>query len=588
MEDMLRKLIVTSLFCYFVTLLLCVPVFAQSCDSSCANTLECERKIAKCQEAWDQMERAKKPHADALRKMEADILAFQNRIKLIESELIKKAAAIVSGEKELIGLLDVAGRRIRQFYMRSTKSNPVFIFLSSTNVGSALRSYGYQQAITNEDKKVITQTALLVKDLEDKKKALEGEKTTLASMKEDVDRRAVSIRKLVGDASAYQTKLSGFIASLSSQQQAFLGAKLSSLNLPTSLGAGPLYCTDDRKLDPGFSPGFAFFTFGIPHRVGMNQYGALGRANSGKGAEDILRAYFNDFEFVSGKEGETIFVKGTNEFGQSFNESMNIEEYMKHVHEMPTSWPQSALQAQAIAARSYGLAIQKAKGYVLPSQSDQVVKKETNAQSWIDAVNTTRGKIMAQGGNPIKAWFSSTDGGYTYNSGDVWTTTTSYTKRMRDADGEVNSFSDLMAKAYDRDSPCFYAAQGWRSNYGKSAWLKSEEVADIVNVILLARSDSSVRPHLYQPDKPNPEGTDSWSADRVKQELRNKSITPLNNVSSVSVTGVDFGVGRTTQINISGDGGSVSFDGDEFRNYFNIRAPANIQIVGPLFNIERK
>ena len=577
---MLRKLIVTSLFCYFVTLLLCVPVFAQSCDSSCANTLECERKIAKCQEAWDQMERAKKPHADALRKMEADILAFQNRIKLIESELIKKAVAIVSGEKELIGLLDVAGRRIRQFYMRSTKSNPVFIFLSSTNVGSALRSYGYQQAITNEDKKVITQTALLVKDLEDKKKALEGEKITLASMKEDVDRRAVSIRKLVGDASAYQTKLSGFIASLSSQQQAFLGAKLSSLNLPTSLGAGPLFCTDDRKLDPGFSPGFAFFTFGIPHRVGMNQYGALGRAQAGQGYQDILRAYFDGVNFET-KENITLRVNG---YG-----SMPLEQYMLGIYEIPDNWPMEALKAQAVAARSYALAYtQNGANEICTTQSCQVYKGGNKGGNWEQAVKATERQVMVRDGQVITAWFSSTDGGYTYTSSDVGWSSRPWTKRLRDTNGDISSFSDLFSKAYDRDSPCFYAAQGFRSAYGKSAWLKSEEVADIANIILLARSDSSMRPHLYQPDKPNPEGTDSWDKERVKQELRNKSITPLDNVSSISITGVDFGVGRTTQISISGDGGSILFDGDEFRNYFNIRAPANIQIVGPLFNVERK
>ena len=48
------------------------------------------------------------------------------------------------------------------------------------------------------------------------------------------------------------------------------------------------------------------------------------------------------------------------------------------------------------------------------------MKKELNAQSWLDAVSATRGKIMAQGGNPIKAWFASTSGGYTFASADVW------------------------------------------------------------------------------------------------------------------------------------------------------------------------
>src|SRR3989338_10583178 len=81
------------------------PVFAQTCDPSCGNAIECRDKIAKCQEAWNQMETAKKPHVDTLRKMEADIAAFQNKIKSIEGDLVKKAKAITAGEKELGNLL---------------------------------------------------------------------------------------------------------------------------------------------------------------------------------------------------------------------------------------------------------------------------------------------------------------------------------------------------------------------------------------------------------------------------------------------------------------------------------------------------
>ncbi|MEK7073836.1 MAG: hypothetical protein AAB960_00740, partial [Patescibacteria group bacterium] len=61
-----------------------------------------------------------------------------------------------------------------------------------------------------------------------------------------------------------------------------------------------------------------------------------------------------------------------------------------------------------------------------------------------------------------------------------------------------------------------------------------------------------------------------------------------NSVSNVSASGVDWGVGRTTGVTVTGDAGSVTFEGSEFKDFFNLRAPANIQIVGPLFTIERK
>ncbi|PIU60889.1 MAG: hypothetical protein COS84_11830, partial [Armatimonadetes bacterium CG07_land_8_20_14_0_80_40_9] len=146
---------------------------------------------------------------------------------------------------------------------------------------------------------------------------------------------------------------------------------------------------------------------------------------------------------------------------------------------------------------------------------------------------------------------------------------------------------DLFDKAYDKDSPCFYAAQGWRAEYGKSAWLKSSELADIVNVILLAKKDGSTQKHLSQTDKPNPDGEETWDSERVKKELQSRGEKPFNNINSVSVS-ADFGIGKATNVSFNGDGGSASFSADEFRNYFNLRAPANIQIVGPLFNVEKK
>ena len=194
---------------------------------------------------------------------------------------------------------------------------------------------------------------------------------------------------------------------------------------------------------------------------------------------------------------------------------------------------------------------------------------------------------MTQSGEPIKAWYASTAGGYTFNSGDIWSRNTSWTKRLRDASGDVGNFEDLGNRAFSRESPCFYAAQGYRKEYNKSAWLKTEEVADIVNVLNLAKKDSSTQTHLAQIDKPNPDGVDTWNMESVKSELRNRGEKVFNNISNVSVS-VDFGVGKVNTVNVSGDAGTISFSGTEFVDYFNLRAPANIQIVGPLFNIEKK
>jgi len=225
---------------------------------------------------------------------------------------------------------------------------------------------------------------------------------------------------------------------------------------------------------------------------------------------------------------------------------------------------------------------------ICPSQSCQVVKQELNSQAWIDAVNATAGQVLTNGGSPIQAWFSSTAGGYTFGSGDVWGGGNKpWTRNSQDATGGINSFADLNNNAYDKSSPWFYCDWGGRSAYSGTAWLKPEELADIVNVLMLAQTDSSTQKHLSQIDKPNPDGVDTWDSAHVKQELQNRSITPFNSISSGSVD-ADFGSGRTTTIRLSGDAGDKSFNGNDFKNYFNLRAPSNINIVGPLYNIEIK
>jgi hypothetical protein len=50
----------------------------------------------------------------------------------------------------------------------------------------------------------------------------------------------------------------------------------------------------------------------------------------------------------------------------------------------------------------------------------------------------------------------------------------------------------------------------------------------------------------------------------------------------------DIGYGKTNGVTVQGDAGSQSFDGKEFKDFFNVRAPANIQIVGPLYNVEKR
>lgn len=511
---------------------------------------------------------------NATKPLEGQLGALQRQLAQIQASLDALAANIQTKQKDLdvreekLALQQaILETRVRAYYIRSYSTSPLLVILSSTNPGELFRELSYRQTATREDKRVIGSITHEVEDLLTQKDKLEKDKIRTASLQAQVDKNATFLGGEIKKAKAYQADLSSKIIQLTAKQQEILAQRLGSLNIPRSAATSVPACVDDRSIDPGFGNAMAFFTYGVPNRVGLNQYGAWGRAKLGQSAEQILQEYYPGLTLKKDYDsGATINVNGYGSF--------NVEDYVKRIYEMPDSWADNgsaALKAQAVAARSYGLAH---RGGICATDYCQVFKPDPKGGNWEGAVNATRGWVLVDGGgNPVSTQYSSTHGGYILNL-----------NKFDGLAGNPTSFTDLKARAYDRDSPWFYCDWGSRTQYNKTAWLRQEEVADIVNTLLLVQADSGTAEHLYQTDKSYP---DNWNEAQVRQELTKRSITPYSNVSSISVS-VDFNSGATTSVNVSGDGGSRSFNGGDFKNRFNLRAPANIQIVGPLFNMEKR
>jgi stage II sporulation protein D len=102
-----------------------------------------------------------------------------------------------------------------------------------------------------------------------------------------------------------------------------------------------------------------------------------------------------------------------------------LEQYLYGVvpSEMPSTWLRDALEAQAVAARSYALAKRKKTGPfdVYPDTRDQVYgglnaeKPSTSA-----AVDATAGRVLTYDGKIATTYFFSTSGGRTAAIEDVW------------------------------------------------------------------------------------------------------------------------------------------------------------------------
>jgi stage II sporulation protein D len=111
---------------------------------------------------------------------------------------------------------------------------------------------------------------------------------------------------------------------------------------------------------------------------------------------------------------------------------IDLETYLVGVlsSEMPTSWPLEALKAQAVAARSYTLAVlaeRKSQYFDLESSvMDQVFKYprnlSTEARQKVQiAVQQTKGVILKEeSGRPLKAFYHADCGGQTKSPRQVW------------------------------------------------------------------------------------------------------------------------------------------------------------------------
>ena len=131
----------------------------------------------------------------------------------------------------------------------------------------------------------------------------------------------------------------------------------------------------------------------------------------------------------------TVSVKGT-AFLEVTNDVRLRDEYLRGIGEMPSSWPAAALQAQAIAVRSYALA----KHGIYRKECDCDIYASTQdlaftgyskesevgwGDKWVSAVNatyvdTSTGLTITNKGRPVTAFFFASSGGFTQDVLEVW------------------------------------------------------------------------------------------------------------------------------------------------------------------------
>ncbi|KKQ86389.1 MAG: SpoIID/LytB domain protein [Candidatus Woesebacteria bacterium GW2011_GWB1_38_8b] len=522
-------------------------------------------------------------------KIETEINALKPAHEYNKKELTDLRVQVASLEKRIAGILkqlkvteyDIDKRTLDLAYAEEVFKektlnhykflriyDPILPFLSAGDAADAFREIAFRAKAATSDINTMEGYAADLVKLKNDKENLEKNKISLSSSKAKVSERASFLAKEVDKTETYLDKLS-------SRQEELLAQKAGGFE--TSVGDTPSTaepCSgaagSANFCDPGFRPAYGAFSFGAPHRTGMSQYGALGRSKSGQNAETILSAYYQGSELR--KDYPTPATIGVTGIGRVAFE----ENYLLGIYEVPEKWGNEggfeALKAQAVAARSYALAVtNNGAGNICTTEACQVYKPQLKSGKWAEAVRATRGWVVTKGGAPAKTYFASTSGGFTISQWG-W----SGIKDVKDDSWPGGAYEKVSG------SPWFYKAW-FKTRSGATCvrsnpWLKSEELADIVNawqVLYKGGGDVS---------RISPANSSCWGGNPYSlSELA--GIGGYTSVDSISV--VYSNSGNTQTVNVGTNKGSIGISGEEFKRAFNLRAPGYIGIKSGLFNIEK-
>lgn len=502
---------------------------------------------------------------------------------------IKKDLAVVeknlSNKKEdLDYLVVIRNKQIRIVYM-SPKGSALETFLSSSQLANFATISTYQKSVFDESEGLIKLVNGEIVEVEKTRSQVAAIKVDLEKVAADVASRFASVQYQYYSASNEQdslqqklTQINSDLKNLTTKQKQIISKRLAASKRNQRIGDQVPPSTP--LPNPGFSPAYAFASYGYPHRVGMNQYGAYGRAKAGQGYKTILRAYYSNVAVGGYPVPSKISVAG---------KSISFENnYLRGISEMPRSWPMEALKAQAVAARTYALnwlRIHPGQS-ICTTQACQVYRNDSNLYNcvgqynkrWCDAVSATRGVVVTQGGSPITAWYASTAGGYTLSSQEVWGGYRSYALAKKDYAGSWPK------GAYDKSSPWFHKAWG-NSRCGGPyfPWMTKAQVTDLFNAALLSQKSNGFNRYLSPTD--GCLGPKGWSTSRVRSELAKAGVKDVGSLSNILI-GFD-GRGHTSSVTVvsSKYPSGKTFSAGFFSSMIFLRSPGTISLTSNLYDV---
>ncbi len=410
---------------------------------------------------------------------------------------------------------------------------------------------------------------------QDQVAALSKDMNSLNEQKVFLERQIVLYDQAIAQANSLKNQLTASSSQLEEQQKQYnveLEIAVAAANSGSKpLISGQMYfagsvslprngveCTGSYK-NYGFNPS----TEAVGHGIGMSQWGAQGMAYAGKNATQILTFYYQGTsvqtrpaknimvggatrmtmeEYVSGLgetadkacgnlEQITAWNNMANQLGWAQNDARR-EKYLLGGN----CWPEEAIKAQVIAARTY--AYNRADS-ICTTDACQVYKGGS-AKAW--AAYETKDLVIVNGNTVIDAFYSAynNNGRGTANIETAWPKSSPRSYLV-----SVNDNSQTTTPRFCNQN---MSRQNWRTN--------SYSIDSIKQMLAWAQEKSNWGDYNYV--EPN-----YWNADVVRKQINNV----IGNLQALQMD--NDASGRAKRVKFIGSNGTGSVSGQFFRMMFN-------------------
>lgn len=538
--------------------------------------VELEQLTKELEDAENAIERNKNNRSSSeteLDSIQTEIEDLENSLKINKLKVKKLESQIEVKEIERDGLEEEQTKQYTAAYIFwKSDSNPLFKIIASGGNSSILKTTIYYQVVAEKNSEKILGLATNLNDLSDSYeeyqsllKQIEKENIDLDERKKFLENQIVALDEAIiradENVDGVRAKLDGV-----KQETDELEARLEEEGDSGSGGSKKLVSGEIYFKGGAISPAppadVSVDAFG--HGLGLSQWGAYGAGNAGWSAEQIVTHYYKDTH-VEARSGKTISVQGYgtmsidqyaagigevpskacgtlreienwDDFADSKGWSATDPRRKKYVLDNPSTvwdcWPEEAIKAQVIVARSYGYTSSQP---ICTSTACQVYIGG-NAKEWA-AWETSNQFIISDGytstNEIIRAYYSAynNNGWGTADHATVWGAN----------DGSTKSYSYLKAV---KDSNFTYNYTFTRTSTKRTNSYSMSDLDAMIDWCSRAGNCS----------------TYAWIRDNV-----NNVVGKLDSLEIVKDAS-----GRARQVRLIGDTGEATVSGRYFRSVYNL------------------